>query len=41
MKDCISGKAKIDMHAAVLDVTPEDSGEGGDEFVTGSSPTHA
>jgi cytochrome c len=31
MKDCIPGKAKIDMHAAVLDVTPEDSGEGGDE----------
>jgi cytochrome c len=31
MKDCIPGKAKIDMHAAVLDVTPEDSGEGGDD----------
>lgn len=31
MTDCIPGKAKIDMHAAVLDVTPEDSGEGDDE----------
>lgn len=31
MKDCIPGKAKIEMHAAVLDVTPEGSGEGGDE----------
>jgi cytochrome c len=31
MKDCIPGKAKIDMHAAVLDVTPEDSGEGGED----------
>lgn len=31
MKDCMPGKAKIDMHAAVLDVTPEDSSKGGDE----------
>jgi cytochrome c len=27
MKDCAEGKAKITMHAEVLDVTPQDEGD--------------